>query len=428
MANNSTGLPYDTFGNQQNITINRINNDIGINQTSPQYDLDVFGSINFTGSLLSNGVDYNTGTSNLYYPSVNFSSNTSSLALATGIWSSNNFVAFSNNIYPRANWASNASSFSSNTAVWSSNNIGSIWRTSNNLIYSLSNVSVMTSNNTGYNLNVLNNGRIPYLDSSNINGTLITLSNRRAIDNPVVLFFTESNIFQVGTNNLLNANSNCSFLWNTTPSHMIFGTNDIERMRITSNGCLGINNSNPAYPLTVTGEALISANLYSLSNLVCNSELIGSNLVMTSRLIKRAYVGSNLANTSNPIYTDNEIIDSSGMMDWAKIKNKPDIPAGSESTAAAGLTTGLGALFMAGAGLFYAFKALDGVVSTSDILKANSSLPQNLDVGDSLSRALSRWARDNQQGMIDFFKNYSRNSAISQAQMIDNPLASVTIA
>jgi len=45
------------------------------------------------------------------------------------------------------------------------------------------------------------------------------------------------------------------YVWTRENNHLYFGTNNAERMRLTSTGHLGINQNNPSFPLVVSGKA-----------------------------------------------------------------------------------------------------------------------------------------------------------------------------
>lgn len=70
---------------------------------------------------------------------------------------------------------------------------------------------------------------------------------------------------------------------NTDP--LIFKTNNAERMRILSNGNVGIGTPNPIYKLDVTGDARISNNLYVGGGIVITNKVNASSDITTIKLL-----------------------------------------------------------------------------------------------------------------------------------------------
>jgi hypothetical protein len=55
------------------------------------------------------------------------------------------------------------------------------------------------------------------------------------------------------------------YVWTRENNHLYFGTNNTERMRLTSIGHLGINQNNPSFPLVVSGKAANHASAFQVA-------------------------------------------------------------------------------------------------------------------------------------------------------------------
>jgi hypothetical protein len=76
------------------------------------------------------------------------------------------------------------------------------------------------------------------------------------------------------------------------------------------NNYLGINNSNPLFNLDLYG------NFQASTDIVAQKEVIGSNFVMSGRLLQRNCVGSI---RSSSLTTAVEIVDSASKIAWSLI-------------------------------------------------------------------------------------------------------------
>jgi Chaperone of endosialidase len=78
-------------------------------------------------------------------------------------------------------------------------------------------------------------------------------------------------------------NSAGGFIFNTSNDYLRFGTSNVERMRITNTGLLGIGMSNPSYDLDIIGTERISGILYMANQVSnCMISLFSSNQPPTS--------------------------------------------------------------------------------------------------------------------------------------------------
>jgi hypothetical protein len=168
--------------------------------------------------------------------------------------------------------------------------------------------------------------------------------------------------------------------------------------------CLGINNSNPLFNLDLYG------NFQASTDIVAQKEIMGSNLVIGNRLLKRNYGGAVGASSFS---TEIEIIDTLGRIPWALIKGKPDISSGSSGTALAGLGAGMAALFLSAGSLGLVYRNALSVDSIADVLRVNPLDASRIQIGYA-------W----EQSMNEFFKNRSTAGNASRIwNTTANPLA-----
>jgi hypothetical protein len=86
----------------------------------------------------------------------------------------------------------------------------------------------------------------------------------------------------VGGSSVAQANlQNNAYLWNKANTALSFGTNEIERLRITSGGFVGINQTAPAAQFVVNGTALINTNT---DNGVDKLQVSGSAIASTLKV------------------------------------------------------------------------------------------------------------------------------------------------
>ena len=130
-----------------------------------------------------------------------------------------------------------------NSSQWSNSSINQ-----NNIYYNLGNIGIGTSNPQG-NIHISSsNGRIRITD--NIIGN------------------TSNDGFIIG----IDSNQR-GLIWNNENSDIIIGTSNQERLRITSNGRIGIGTDNPQSTLDINGDLNIMGNLLINNNIFSNQSL-----------------------------------------------------------------------------------------------------------------------------------------------------------
>lgn len=184
--------------------------------------------------------------------------------------------------------------------------IGSQWANSNNIVYLLgSNVSIGKSNpafpldvNGIINATALYVGGVPYIGSqwsnnstnvflfgSNVGlGTNTPQAMLQMASNSTnyVLHTNASNAngFYTGIENTSDINGGFNALvWNASNAAIRFGTSNVERMRITSNGFVGIGRSNPQVALDVVGSVNVTSNL-TVAGTITTCNIAVSNITI----------------------------------------------------------------------------------------------------------------------------------------------------
>ena len=135
----------------------------------------------------------------------------------------------------------------------------------NNIYYNLGNIGIGTTNpRTGLDVTngniIVNNGRIG-IGTTNPQSQihLSALTN----NTEVTLRLTDATTGTSSTSGLIlskDTNQNAR-LWNYQNTDLLFGTNNLERMRISSNGRIGIGTTNPLALLDIRGNLIVSGNL-----------------------------------------------------------------------------------------------------------------------------------------------------------------------
>jgi hypothetical protein len=271
-SGNSTGFPKPLIINKLNggenptIYVDTSNNKVGINQLGTNYELDVSGNINFTGSLYKNSVPFSTsqwinvsGTA-IYY-------NTGTVGIGTSNPSTSYSLDVSGNASVNGNLTINESLYNSYMYIGSGD--------SSNYNYIIS----RTYSNHPKPL-IINAGGSPtalYIDTSN---------NRVGI-NQAVANYTLDVSGNINFTGLLYQNDvpfSGSSQWNNASGNAIY----------YNTGTVGIGTSNPStsYSLDVSGNANVSGNLQINTHLQIQND-------GTTGYIHMNNVGSNLYIGSN---------------------------------------------------------------------------------------------------------------------------------
>lgn len=207
-SSNAASVTSSSWSNNSN-NVFLIGSNVGIGKSNPQYNLDVFGNINFTGTLTSNGVPFSGGGGG---------------------------IGFSNSGYNLFVLAP------SNVGIGTSNPLAQLHVASNMRVD-----GAVTINNalqfTGIEL-------LPGLVQNNYTQLIATTSNIQGYSN---LVFGSS-----GSNGTM-----FSIMSNTSNDawRFVSGSTSNQVFTLTGNGRLGIANTTPQYPLDVTGITRITSNV-----------------------------------------------------------------------------------------------------------------------------------------------------------------------
>lgn len=359
------------------------NGNVGIGLTNPAYKLDVVGDVNITGSYRVNGVVIGAGTGTVTSVSATVptgfaisgspitSSGTLAISFATGYslpttanqtnWDtaySNRITSASSPLSISANAISIAQATTSTSGYLSSTD----WNIFNNKQAALTNpvtgtgtsnyITKWTGTNTVNSSQIFNNGTsIAFFNTAGGTGYALEFNNNAGqprmdiIDNGVYTGQYKSN----GGIVTLQNNSNNAF---------VFGTNAIERMRITSGGNVGIGITSPDKKLEVyssySGNYTAQLKLFGSSSISGRALYLGSfantgYITMggtfangwttdTTTAMAAIYMDSNSADssiafatttTNNSAPTERMRIKSSGVINFANVP-----------TSSAGLSSG----------------------------------------------------------------------------------------
>jgi hypothetical protein len=202
-------------------------NAVGIGKSNPGYPLDVVGDVNFTGTLRQNGVLYASG--------------------------------------------------GGGSSQWSN--------TSSNVYLLSSNVGIGTST-PQYPLEV--NGDVGITGNLNMVNKILTFGGLKITASSsnygsVTTVLTLPGSSNEGSNLLLYASSN------SASNYIRFAASNVELVRMTGNGYVGIGTSNPQYPLDVRGS-LYSSNVYSVSSSNTNQSSSYISCITLSNTNQSSYI------------------------------------------------------------------------------------------------------------------------------------------
>jgi hypothetical protein len=233
------------INNVDKMTINGDN--VGINQYSPAYTLDVTGDINFTGTLRQNGSAYGGGSS------VWTTVNTDEIHYSGG-----NVGIGTNNPVRTLHLYSGGTSTqlkitTSNTGHVAGDGIDlGIDANSHGFLFNRENKDLRFGTNTAERMRILAGGNVGI--GTNNPGYLLHL--HRAASASVILQLT-NNTTGSGTSDgfkvQLGAQGDFHFIQQEN-ADLAFHTNNSEKMRLLNSGNLGIGVGNPAYTLDVAGD------------------------------------------------------------------------------------------------------------------------------------------------------------------------------
>ena len=324
---------------------------------------------------LSNYV-YNLGFSNangtLVYASNTYLSNMANYASNSSYFASNLIVTSSNTLYPAFTFSSNAATWSSNVigarSVYASNSLSNTVRISGstmtgNLIINNSNSSIMLSNNKNTRVdigvsyvdgefstssksndftirNMFSGGKILLQQGSNTAGLTINSNNTVGIgtSTPVERLHVSGKIYST-QQFLADSNDSSSVpafsfmgdsntgMWQPSNDTLGFVTGGVDRVRIDSQGYVGIGKSNPSSSLDVVGQIKTNVGIvinsstytdtilnawsntaYFASNNIGNDGSFTSNLAVTSS--NTLYPQSTFASNTS-VFASNMVMTSS---------------------------------------------------------------------------------------------------------------------
>ena len=301
---------------------------IGINTTSPGYDLDVTGDINFTGSLYQNGTIYGGGsTSHWVLSGSNISYTNGDVSIGTSIPNRNFHVVGTSRFDGEVEWYKAGERTSH--ANYGSNRD---W--------------YIRSGSTSGKIIIQDGGGYVGVGTTDPQGTLHVSSgtagdcrlilqadtdNNNEGDNPRIEFWQDGAIHE----SAIGMTSNRLNLWNSVSSGagIAFHTgtvdgwfNAIERMTITSTGSVGINQTSPNYTLDVGGNINFTGNLTQNGMAYGGGGGGSSQWIGTTNIyFNSGNVGIGLTNPTSKLHVDGNIYATGNVTAYSDKRTKTNL-------------------------------------------------------------------------------------------------------
>ena len=170
----------------------------------------------------------------------------------------------------------------------------------NNIYYNLGSIGIGTNNPRNNGLDIYNNNCIV---NNGLIGIGITNPNSVIhIHSSLGIQFTDTyNSLSLRGFGLIKDNFNLGLLWNYENSHLSLGTNGSEKLKITSNGLIGIGNENPSNSLDINGNITLSGSIIDSNNANINLSPFNNSSINNTYTIPNYIAYSGDGNTLNAV-------------------------------------------------------------------------------------------------------------------------------